>query len=101
MKQFNTVEEAKEYGEIFSKHQWEKVMVGSKEIILCGTDMAYEEEVWSDVYELLKSFVDKFGYSEDEIADDIVDKTSELRDEILEWFEKKTNTQFVDVCDEY
>lgn len=98
MKQFNTIEEAKEYGKNFSKHQFERVLVAGKERILCGTDHAYEEELWGDAYTLMQNFCKRFG-NEDE--DNLTEMATAIRDLVLERFTEEHDVEFVDVYDEY
>ena len=106
MMSFNTIKEAKEYGKNFSKHQYEMILVNGKKKILCGTDMAYEEDIWGNVYDIIKTMYERFTTPEmlEENDDDeclITDKTSEVRDSIIEWFEKTMDVEFINVYNEY
>ena len=106
IKSFKTIEEAKAYGKNFGKYQYEMVLVDGKKKILCGTDMVYEEAIWGNVYDIIKTMYDKFTTPEmlEEKDDDecmLVDETSEVRDHIIEWFEKTMDVEFITVYDEY
>lgn len=106
IKSFNTIEEAKLYGKNFGKYQYEMVLVDGEKKILCGTDMVYEEAIWGNVYEIIKTMYDRFTTPEmlEENDDDecmLVDETSEVRDHIIEWFEKTMDVEFICVYDEY
>ena len=104
IKQFKTMEEMKEYGKDFSSHEHQTVELNGEKKILCGTDRAYEEEIWSSVNEILMNMCAAFGMqelAEDREADNIVDESSKLRDDIIEWFEKSFDVEFVNVYDEY
>lgn len=106
IREFKTIEEAKEYGKDFSKHQHELVLVDGKKKILCGTDLAFEDEIWGNMYDTLQFLYKNFISSElieekDEDECLLTDKTSSLRDDILRWFEETMDVEFVIVYDEY
>ena len=104
IKKFTTEAEAKEYGKNFGKHQFERVEVAGKSVILCGTDQAFEEELWGDAYRMLLDFCDKFGAkngSEDDYSDFATDLASEIRDLILKRYEEENQTKFISVSTEY
>lgn len=106
-KSFSSIEEAKDWGaQNLDEHEFVKAKIGNEDksevVFLCGTDKAYEEELWSDLYEILEKHL---GYFDGDIDDDddskIVDQSSELRDVVIEWIEEATGNRFVDVSDEY
>ena len=106
MQTFNTIEEAKEYGKEnhFKNYHFEKAKINSDDIILCGTDKAYEEELWGDAYQLISDFCNKFGETdieEDDYSDFATDLASKIRDLVLSEYEKDQNVKFVNVWDEY
>lgn len=106
MLSFNTIEEAKEYGKNFGKYEYQMILVNGEKKILCGTDMVYEEAIWGNVYEIIKTMYERFATPEmlEEFDDDesaLVDETSEVRDQIIEWFEETMDVEFVNVYDEY
>lgn len=106
LKSFNSIEEARLYGIDFRKRQYETILVNGKKKILCGTDMAYEESIWGNVYDIIKTMYEKFATPEmiEENDDDeclLTDKTSEVRDSIIEWFEETMGVEFINVYDEY
>ena len=105
IKHFKNKEEAIKYGREanFGKYDFEKIVVEEYEdvrfgdvvvsydqvVILCGTDMPYEDEFYPFAYQM----IDKFDLDEDEACD--------LRDKFIETFEKYCNVKFLDVYDEY
>lgn len=106
IKSFNTIEEAKSYGKNFGKYEYQMILVNGEKKILCGTDMVYEEAIWGNVYEIIKTMYERFATPEmiEENDDDesaLVDETSEVRDHIIEWFEKTMDVEFICVYDEY
>lgn len=103
-KHFSTEAETKEYAKNFGKHQFEHVTIGTEKVILCGTDQAYEEQLWGDAYEMTKDFCMKFSIAdetEDNFSDFATDMATQIRDLVLEHYEKEFKTRFVDVCEEY
>ena len=104
MRNFATETEAKEHAKDFGKHQFEHVTIGEKSAILCGTDQAYEEELWGDAYQMVEDFCTKFSVqptSEDEHSDFATAVATQIRDLILKEYEDEYKTKFVDVYDEY
>ncbi len=99
LKEFKTEKEAKEYGERenFSKYQWERVIVDGKKTILCGTCIPYEDTFYPFAEELIERF---FGDAKEGEKESFFDE-AELRDELLEVFEKYTGYEFLDVWDEF
>ena len=51
---FDTIEEAKEYGQDFGKQEFQLVSIAGNETFLCGTDLVYEDLVWGNCDELLE-----------------------------------------------
>lgn len=104
---FSSVEEAKEWGSNnLGAHSFVKVRINnetkSEIIFLCGTDKAYEEQIWSDIYEVIKKHLEYFDMDIDDDDDSsLVDKTSEIRDTVIGWIEMSTGTQLVNAIDEY
>ena len=104
MKNFKTLEEAKDYAKNFRKHQFEHVSIDGSSAILCGTDQAYEEELYGDAYQMVEDFCMKFAHepiSEDDCSDFATDIATKIRDLILKEYEEEHETKFVDVYDEY
>lgn len=99
-KEFSSNEEMLQYGESFGKHQFERVLCEGKTKILCGTDMAYEEDIWDGVDELLNSLINKF-VGPDAPREYLIDKITELRDDVIGYLEKTYDFEFVDVYEEY
>jgi hypothetical protein len=102
---FKSIEDAKCYGENFGSYHYEHIQIKDQDVILCGTDKAYEEALWGDAYELVQTFCKKFHKNEGDCGDTYndfsTDMASKIRDVILEEYEKKMKTKFVDVYDEY
>lgn len=105
MQTFNTIEEAKEYGvnQEFGEYHFEKAKIKSDDIILCGTDKAYEEQLWSDAYELISDLFEKFceDLKEDDYSDFATDLATEIRELVLSRFEEEQHIKFINVHDEY
>ena len=97
---FSTIEEAKEYSKEnhFGNYHFEKAKVKEENIILCGTDKAYEEELWGDAYQLVCDFCKKFGkeeIEEDDYSDFATDLATKIRDLVLSEYEKEQHVKFV------
>ena len=70
----------------------------NKKVALCCDDRCYEGFVWGEIYSACEYLVKKFS-GEDEEVD--VDFVSQIRDEVLEHFEKEYGVYFLDAYDEY
>ena len=80
---------AKELG----KHETMTVNSDGKNYLLCGTCLAYEDELCDKVRDAYNLLADIFGTELDE--DDLENAVSEVRDEILTRFEELTNGKIV------
>ena len=107
---FNTDEEAKEWGAKNStgKYGYKNITVGGKDVILCETNMAYEDEVWAaseKIYNRLLEFLPESTglptYWRDKLRGDNTDAISDIRDYIISCFEKYENVRFLNVFNEY
>ena len=115
MKKFNSIEEAKIYGQDKNAYNLfdDDVYLGlnalrayakkeKQNIILCETCKEYEDKIWSDIYESIEKFYKIFGIMDDiDKIDDITDLTSEIRDLIIKRFEKDTNIKFINAYDNF
>jgi hypothetical protein len=89
------VEKAKGLG----KCETQAVEVDGKKYLLCGTCLAYEDELCDKVFETFKLLGEIFGQTV--TWDDFSDDISEIRDMFLEKFEKTTNSEVVRGSTEY
>ena len=80
-------------------HETMTVEVEGKKYLLCGTCLAYEDDLCDKVFETFKLLGEVFGQivTWDDFSDDI----SEIRDMFLEKFEKTTNSELVIGSTEY
>ena len=103
MKEFKTLEEAKKWGESYftSKRQYEQIKVDGKLVILCCTDLAYEDEVWNKAYELAILTAECFGFKPDKEDDELMDEASGIRDYTIELIEQLYECSVEAVFDEY
>lgn len=72
---------------------------GGKKYYLAGTCLAYEDELCDKVRDAYNTLAEIFGVKLDE--DDLEDYVSEVRDEILGYFEKLTNGEVILGSEEY
>ena len=78
------------------KTEWAKINVNSdSDIILCGTDLAYDDLFCGFCYEALE----KFGYDTDDCLDN--GTLPKLRDAFIAEFENIMNVKFVNVYNTY
>ena len=104
---FSSMEEAMKWGDKnLGQRSFSKVKINnvdkSEVVFLSGTDRAYEEELWGDIYEVLKDHIKRFDTDiDDDDDEEIVDQTSEIRDIVIEWIEKSTGCRFVNIANEY
>ena len=100
---FKTMEEAKQYAmhmAKFNAYSFEEVIVSGKHIILCGTDKAYEEKLWSDAHKLAEDFCKGFLPSQYN-ACFCSDMATKIRDMLLEEYKKEFNVEFLAICNQY
>ena len=106
LKSFQSDLQAVEYGREnnFGKHQFEKIKVNDENVILCGTDQAFEEVLWGDAYKFVEDFCKKFGpadIEEDDYSDFATDLASKIRDLVIKEYEEEHKVRFLNVWDEY
>lgn len=106
LKSFENDKAAKTYGfeNGFGKYQFEKIKVNSENVILCGTDQAFEEVLWGDAYEMVGDFCKKFGSAdikEDDYSDFATDLASKIRDLVIKEYEEEHKVRFLNIWDEY
>ena len=98
MKEFKTLEELKSNRDLHKlcKTEWQKVKVNGKEVIACGTNLAYEDIIWGGAYDIISEINKEFRLNLDtcEIA-------SVIRDKILELMFLDYGIEFVDIYEEY
>lgn len=95
--EFNNVKEIKDCEELqkLGKYEHTRVMLNGEEVIVCGTDMAYEDQIWSRSYLLISELSKRF-----ELDVCLTDFATDMRDSVLSLLENYGVT-FVDVFDEY
>ncbi len=81
------------------KRETQTVEVEGKKYLLCGTCLAYEDDLCDKVFETFKLLGEIFGQTV--TWDDFSDDISEIRDMFLEKFEKTTDSQLVIGSTEY
>ena len=82
-----------------SKHETMTVEKDGKKYFLVGTCLAYEDELCDKVRDAFNTLADIFGVELDE--DKLEDCVSEVRDEVLDRFEKMTNGEVIFGSDSY
>lgn len=88
-----TIEEMTGEAMALGKREVQKVEKDGKNYLLCGTCLAYEDEVCDQIYETFKTLGEIFGV---EVTwEDFCDDISEIRDSFIEKFEERTNSQIV------
>lgn len=100
---FASDEEAKEAGKykLESRYDYKNVKVGCEDVILCCTNMAYEDEVWnaaSEIYDWLTIFLPK---NKRKAEYNYCEAKSDIRDFIIKCFEEYEGVRFLDAFDEY
>lgn len=105
MKRFNSMDDMLEYGRTnLGEFDYEKVLLGDKLIILCGTEKAYEELLWSQLNADVENFFETFagllekGLEDEEKMDTslmITQTTTKLRDRVIKNFEILFGVQFI------
>lgn len=81
------------------KHETMTVEKDGKKYFLVGTCLAYEDELCDKVRDAYNTLAEIFGVKLDE--DNLEDCVSEVRDEILDRFEKMTNGKIIFGSDSY
>lgn len=102
LKSFKTREEARTFFQkdenYMGKYDHELVTIDGKKIIMCGTDMPYEDIIWDCYYQMLNRLSDQFP--ELEKLGGLPLEVSDLRDAFLDKLQEN-NIIFEDVNDEY
>lgn len=102
LKSFKTHEEAKAFFQkdenYMGKYDHELVTINGKKIIMCGTNMPYEDIIW-DCYNQMLDRLDK-QFPELEKLGGLPFEASDLRDKLLDDLQEK-GIVFEDVDDEY
>lgn len=95
--EFNNVKEIKDCEELqkLGKYEHTRVMLNGEEVIVCGTDMAYEDMIYGRSHLLISELNKRFDLEIDE-----TNFATDLRDAVLSLLENYGVT-FVDVFDEY
>lgn len=78
---------------VLGKRETQTVETDGKNYLLCGTCLAYEDELCDKVFETFKSLGEIFGIAV--TWDDFSDDISEIRDLFLEKFEETTNSKVI------
>lgn len=100
---FDSDFDAKKYGQSNwrSKYEHKNVRVNDEDVILCTTNLAYEDEVWdavSKIYDWLSGFLPESKRSDN---NDYCDAKSDIRDYIISCFEEYEGVRFLCAFDEY
>ncbi len=98
MKEFKTLEDLKNDKTLqnLCKTEWEKVKVNGKEVIACGTNLAYEDTIWGGAYDIISEINKEFRLNLD-----TCEMASVIRDKILELMFLDYGIEFVDMYEEY
>ncbi len=83
----------------FGKRETQTVEVDGKKYLLCGTCLAYEDDLCDKVFETFKMLGEMFGQTV--TWDDFSDDISEIRDLFLKKFEETTDSEIVIGSTEY
>lgn len=102
LKSFKTREEARTFFQkdenYMGKYDHELVTIDGKKVIMCGTNMPYEDIIWDCYYQMLNRLSDQFP--ELEKLGGLPLEVSDLRDAFLDKLQEN-NIIFEDVNDEY
>lgn len=102
LKSFKTREEAKAFFQkdenYMGKYDHELVTINGKKIIMCGTNMPYEDIIWDYYHQMLNRLSDQFP--ELDKLGGLPFEASDLRDALLDKLQEN-NIVFEDVDDEY
>ena len=90
---FNEVKEAQELCDTDGKYASKTVVKNGIHYYLCATPLALEGEIEDKVTECFEELADKFRVPYDD--SDVVDFVSEIRDKIIESFEKLTKGRVI------
>ena len=101
LKEFKTIEEAKEYAKDFRKYDQQRVLVDGKLTHLCGTCLVYEDQIWNAAYELFSDAIGLLGFRREDDPDDGSYGASLIRDAVLKAIEEVYDCKIVDVHSEY
>lgn len=101
--EFDSDEEAKEAGKdkLRSKYDYRNAKINGEDVILCCTNMVYEDEIWnaaSKIYDWLTGFLPECKRKAEY---DYCDAKSDIRDFIIKCFEEYEDIRFLDAFDEY
>ena len=103
IKKFKNLKEAKAFYEkdenYMGKYVHELVEIEGKKVIMCGTDMPYEDIIYDCCSQMIKRLYKQFPELGLEL-NDLPFEASDLRDKILEYLEEG-GIVFEDVDDEY
>lgn len=82
---------------LLSKREAKTVSRGEKKYLLCGTPLAYEDDLCDKVHECFKCLCEifKIELSEEQKCDDLEMYVSEVRDEVMDRFEKLVNGKVI------
>lgn len=93
MKKFTVKEMMQNKASELEKRETMTVEKDGKKYFLVGTCLAYEDELCDKVRDAFNTLAEVFGVKLDE--DNLEDSVSEVRDEILDRFEKMTNGKVI------
>lgn len=98
---YSSIEELRTDEELqnMSRYEYKKVILDGKPVFACTTNQQYEDILWSGVNDALRKFEDHFGLTGEDILD-VDDFSSEIRDIILDRYEKR-GIRLVDVFENY
>ena len=97
MKSFSSKSEMLEYGKSLGKYDKEIVSLNGKTIILCGTNLAYEDRISEIAENAITTALKEFGLKTS-IGTDAV---SELRESILMNLRSNFDMEIVEAVNEY
>ena len=97
MKSFETESELLEYGKTLGKRDMEKVLLNEKTVMLCGTNLSYEDALWATAEEALEKTVNLFGFN-GKIETDFV---AEIRDILLKSVGSQFDFEVINATEEY
>lgn len=95
----DTEKEIKVLAANLGKHECRKVVKGKKKYLLCGTCLAYEDELCENIRESFIMLAKLFDLKPN--IDSLEDCVSEVRDEVLKKFEELVNGKFIYGSNEY
>lgn len=98
---YSSIEELRADKELqnMSRYAYKKVLLEGKPVFACTTNQQYEDILWDGINSTLCKFEEHFGLIE-EIILDVDDLTSEIRDFILDKYERR-GVKLVDVFTQY